>query len=230
MKVTIGCLTVLLGLALLVVFMPNLDTPRTQSRRMQAMMDLKRIGLALSYYEAEHGALPPAVVSDAEGNPLYSWRVLLLPYLEQHNLYEEFDLDQAWDSPANLSLSSKIPTCYICWHLDYSRGETAFVALVSTDERRTAILRETSQALADIAADDGLAATAIVVEDRSHPVIWSQPQDVSPEQFLDNLPTDETITPWVALVTCDTSTSEIENPTRTKLLPLLYANDGKVPK
>lgn len=230
MKAVMGILVILLGLALLVRFMPNLEMPRTEARRMESLRQLKQISLALAAYEADYGTLPPAVVTDAEGNPLYSWRVLLLPYLEQQNLYEQFDLSKAWDAPENLPLASNLPLSYTCWHLDSEEnGETAFVALVSAQEPHTAMLPLAGQPLAKIAAADGLAGTALVVEDRSRPVIWSQPQDVSPEDFLDRLPQAEKFPAWIALVTCDANAFEIENPQRDEVLPLMYVNDGKVP-
>ncbi len=229
MKAVIGFLLILLGLTLLVVFMPPLEQPRSQARRMESLIRLKDIGLALSAYEADYGILPPAVVVDEEGNLLYSWRVLLLPYLESRDLYERFDLGEPWDSPENLPLVSEMPTSYACPHLDSAKGETAFLALVSAGEPRTAMLPETSQTLAEISAADGLAATAMVVEDRTHPVIWSQPLDVSPEEFLDRLPQAERFPAWIALVTCDANAFEIENPQRHDVLPLMYADDRKVP-
>lgn len=63
-------------------------------------------------YSATHGKLPPAVVYGKDGNPLYSWRVLLLPFIEQDALYQEFHLDEPWDSPHNLALLPRMPRTY----------------------------------------------------------------------------------------------------------------------
>ena len=63
-------------------------------------------------YEHEHGHLPPAVVYGQDGTPLYSWRVAILPYLEEHAIYNEFHLDEPWDSPHNLALVPKMPQLY----------------------------------------------------------------------------------------------------------------------
>jgi hypothetical protein len=79
---------------------------------MQAANHLKQISLAFHSYHDQHGRLPPAVVRDAAGKPLHSWRVLLLPYLEQDVLYLEFHLDEPWDSPHNLALLSRMPKVY----------------------------------------------------------------------------------------------------------------------
>jgi len=53
------------------------------------------------------GPLPPAVRKGPDGQPLFSWRVLILPYLEQDHLYRQFNLDEPWDSPHNMSLWKK---------------------------------------------------------------------------------------------------------------------------
>jgi Protein of unknown function (DUF1559) len=74
--------------------------------------DLQAIGSALAAYEAQHGSFPPSALSNADGKPLLSWRVLLLPYLGQTNLYTRFDLTKAWDDPANLPLVNAIPDVY----------------------------------------------------------------------------------------------------------------------
>ena len=63
-------------------------------------------------YVDAHGRFPPAVVYGPRGQPLYSWRVLLLPYIEQPDLYNQFHLDEPWNSPHNLPLLSRIPGTY----------------------------------------------------------------------------------------------------------------------
>jgi hypothetical protein len=69
-------------------------------------------------YAADHGGrLSPAVSRDPEGQPLLSWRVLLLPYIEEGEIEEgelckQFHLDEPWDSPHNLALLPKMPRTY----------------------------------------------------------------------------------------------------------------------
>jgi hypothetical protein len=65
-----------------------------------------------SYAEQHDDRLPPATLYDAEGKPLHSWRVLLLPYLDQDDLYRQFRLDEPWDSPHNLALLPRMPEVY----------------------------------------------------------------------------------------------------------------------
>jgi hypothetical protein len=55
-------------------------------------------------------ALPSNIEKD--GKQLLSWRVRILPYIEEGNLYEQFKLDEPWDSPHNLTLLDKMPLVY----------------------------------------------------------------------------------------------------------------------
>jgi hypothetical protein len=60
-------------------------------------------------YEEQHGQLPPAAVCGEDGTPLLSWRVLLLPFIEQKELFARFKLDEPWDGPNNRELLAEMP-------------------------------------------------------------------------------------------------------------------------
>jgi hypothetical protein len=75
--------------------------------------NLKQLSLALINYAAgKNGYLPPAIVTDTAGRPLYSWRVIILPYFEEDDLYNAFHLDEAWDSPHNIQMLERMPKAY----------------------------------------------------------------------------------------------------------------------
>ena len=71
--------------------------------------NLKQLGLALHAHHDAHNAFPPPAVTDKKGKPLLSWRVALLPQIEQGVLYERFKLDEAWDSEHNLKALKENP-------------------------------------------------------------------------------------------------------------------------
>lgn len=71
---------------------PRMGNSREEARRAESTNKMGDITFALITYEITHGELPPAVVTDASGKPLYSWRVLVLQELERADLYERFDL------------------------------------------------------------------------------------------------------------------------------------------
>ncbi len=87
---------------------PKPANPREAALAVNSQNNLKQIGLALHNYEATYGYLPPAAVVDQNGKPLYSWRVLLLPYLEQDALWKKWKLDEPWDSPNNKPLAETV--------------------------------------------------------------------------------------------------------------------------
>ncbi|HEY1192346.1 MAG TPA: DUF1559 domain-containing protein [Gemmata sp.] len=74
--------------------------------------NLKQIALALHNYHDVNNAFPPAAVCDKKGKPQLSWRVLILPYIEQEALYKEFKLDEPWDSDHNKKLITKMPKTF----------------------------------------------------------------------------------------------------------------------
>lgn len=78
---------------------------RIAAQRMSSQNNLRQLGLAIHTYNDMYNELPPAVVKDAAGKPLYSGIVLLLPFLEQDALYQQFDKSKAWDDPANIGIS-----------------------------------------------------------------------------------------------------------------------------
>jgi prepilin-type processing-associated H-X9-DG protein len=80
--------------------------------RAQSQNNLKQIALAMHNYHDTHGAFPPAAVCDKTGKPMLSWRVLILPYIEQDQLYKEFKLDEPWDSDHNKKLIARMPRTY----------------------------------------------------------------------------------------------------------------------
>src|SRR5262245_55898338 len=77
------------------------------------MNNLRQIALAMHHYaDVYRRGFPPAARCDKDGRPLLSWRVTLLPFLEQMSLYNEFRLDEPWDSRHNISLLGRMPLIY----------------------------------------------------------------------------------------------------------------------
>lgn len=92
--------------------------------------NLKQIGLALLNYEQTYGSLPPAYIADKDGKPIHSWRVLLLPFLEQDEIYAQYDFNQPWDSPHNSKLAKSMPSGLRCAAAgDLPDGYTNYVAV-----------------------------------------------------------------------------------------------------
>ncbi|QDV38406.1 DUF1559 domain-containing protein [Tautonia plasticadhaerens] len=87
---------------------------REAAKRAQCVNNIKQLGLAMHNYHERHKSFPPAYSTDAEGRPLLSWRVHLLAFLEEQTLFDEFHLDEPWDSPHNAALISRMPDVFRC--------------------------------------------------------------------------------------------------------------------
>ena len=84
------------------------------SRRSACKCALKGFGLALHNYHDVHGSFPPAFVLGPDGRKWHSWRVLILPQLEQQALYDVYRFDEPWDGPNNRQLLEKMPEIFSC--------------------------------------------------------------------------------------------------------------------
>ncbi len=96
----------LLSLVCLIAFR-YVREQRQLARNAQCRGRLGQIALALQNHEQETGSLPPLTVSDDRGSPLMSWRVRLLPYFAEREVYAELDLSEPWNSPKNLAVAKR---------------------------------------------------------------------------------------------------------------------------
>ena len=70
--------------------------------------NLRKICSAIINCSKENKGLMPQDIVDKAGKPLLSWRVAILPFVEQEELYAQFKLDEPWDSDNNKKLIAKI--------------------------------------------------------------------------------------------------------------------------
>jgi hypothetical protein len=102
--------------------------------RAKSIDNLVRIGLALHNYHNARSEFPPAVMYGPDGKPWHSWRVLILPYLGQDELYRSYDFDQPWDSPKNRKLIDRMPDVYREPAYGEAKGPFAhYAALIGED-------------------------------------------------------------------------------------------------
>lgn len=139
------------------------DATAHRKARQQSLENLKQIALAMHNYHDTHGYFPPAASSDKNGKPLLSWRVLLLPFLDQNNLYKQFHLDEAWDSPHNKKLADMVLKVYTIPG-QKERGKTYYQVFVGPstmfEHRGGAAVKRGfgSRAAANLPADSGAGA------------------------------------------------------------------------
>lgn len=147
---------------------------RSLTRQMDSLNNLRMVMLAMHNYHSAYNRLPaPAITSD-DGKPLLSWRVAILPFLEEQALYEQFRLDEPWDSEHNLPLSKRLPKVYATAGLRLPPGHTAIHATVGED---IGLRPKDKTAFRDFL--DGLSNTILIIESNADSAVpWSKPADV----------------------------------------------------
>jgi prepilin-type processing-associated H-X9-DG protein len=144
------------------------------ARRAQCMNNLKQIGLALANYQDAFGSLPPAYIADADGRPMHSWRVLILPFLDQQRLYDQYNFREPWNGPNNSKLLDRMPSVFTCPSRNsYPTSLTSYVAITGPG---TMFRGAGSSKFTDVS--DGLDETITVVESLNIVVPWTAPTDL----------------------------------------------------
>lgn len=129
--------------------------------RSSCLNNLLQIGYALRNYRQIHGTYPDDIRA-RDGTSLLSWRVRLLPYIEQDNLYKRFHLDEPWDSPHNRQFAERAPKTYICPSSQMAAGKTCYL-----------------WPRVDNLNPDVTASRVMVIEvDEEYAVPWSSPADL----------------------------------------------------
>ncbi len=166
--------TLVVPAVLVALLLPAVQAAREAARRAQCVNNLKQIALAMHNYESAYGCFPPVATYGKDGKPLVSWRVLILPYLGQQSRYEQFHLDEPWDSPHNKPLGEHGPNVFKCPSEPISEELTAYEVVVDPHSMFTGEPKGVTVA----SVVDGTSNTVLVVESTS-PVPWTKPEDLS---------------------------------------------------
>ncbi len=168
-------------LFLIALLLPTVQSGRDSGHHSACCNHLKQIALALHAYHQANGCFPPAYVADKNGKPMHSWRVLILPFLEEAPLYKTYNFNEPWDGPNNKKLLASRPRVYACPSdsdaYTPSAAQTSYVAVVGPN---AAWAGAKSRSLRS--ADFGGQAshqTVMVVETADSGVAWTDPRDLS---------------------------------------------------
>lgn len=184
-------------IALLPLAVVGLRGSRARADKAECRSKLREIALTIDNYRDFYGSLPPPSVADADGKPLHSWRVLLIPFLEKNWFMDEYVFEEPWDGPHNRRLHreffivedsrridiTKIHNWYTCPAAPPSQGKFCTnyvmvvdpnVGLASSTSLGTGYLskqgwRETKRAGAEL----------MIVEIHDSDIHWMEPRDLS---------------------------------------------------
>ncbi len=165
---SVAVIGILVGLLL-----PAVQAAREAGRRAQSANNLHQISLAILNDVSARGTYPARASFDAQGKPLLSWRVHILPYIAQDVLYKQFHLDEPWDSEHNMKLIPLMPRVYANPSSPARPGMANYLTVCG---KGLMFDGEKGRRPADII--DGTSNTIMVVEaDDDHAVIWTRPED-----------------------------------------------------
>jgi len=186
------------------MLLPAVQQVREAARRTSSMNNQRQLVLALLNYETTNGKFPPAYTVDAAGKPLLSWRVAILPFLDQQDLYDQFHHDEPWDSDHNIELLERMPDIFANPSSPFRAGWTDYVAPMSGD---SILAAGPGNKMATIS--DGTSNTILVMEvGTDQKVPWSSPQNLDIES-LDSLDLDNGHPGTVIVAMCDGSVRNV---------------------
>ncbi len=152
---------------------PDTPNPLVASYRKASVLNLRQIGLATRNYTDTYLSTP----TNGYGFPtrsdkvLLSWRVMLLPFIEQGDLFRLFDLNQPWNSPGNKRLIPKMPKIYKPVRGSAKTGETYYRGFTGPDAYFAGNRGYTQENL-------GNGGNILMVVEAAEPVIWTKPDDL----------------------------------------------------
>lgn len=199
------------------------DLPITAKDVVTSINNLKQIGLAFYNYHDTYIGLP-GNITDKDGKPLLSWRVAILPFVEEVELYKQFKLDEPWDSASNKKLIEKMPKLYTPVRVKAKAGETFYQTF--TGEKALFGGKVKNPKITSIT--DGTSNTGMVFE-AGEAVIWSKPADMPFDEKkalpkLGGLFNGES-----NVLMCDGSVKRLKkNPDEKELKNLIMPADGNV--
>jgi RNA polymerase sigma factor (sigma-70 family) len=203
---------------------PEKEKERTADakQRARSQTNLKQIVIAMHNYHDTHGSFPANVV-DANGKPILSWRVQLLPFLEQEDLYKKFKLDEPWDSENNKPLLKEMPDVFKVGIEPKDSTKTYYQAFAGPGT----VFDPTQQIkITDIT--DGTSNTIGVVE-AGPPVEWTKPADLAYDPKKDLPKLDGPFTNVLMAAGCDGAVHAIKpDVDETSLRRLVERADGEV--
>jgi prepilin-type processing-associated H-X9-DG protein len=228
--IVIGCLGAAAFLVipiLIALLLPAVQQAREAARRTQCRNNLKQIGLALHNYHDVHKAFPAAYTVDAQGKPLHSWRVAILPFLEHGALYNAIDMSQPWDSPRNAQFHSQMPAVFACpSHAGggVAGGMTNYAAIVGD---KCVLQPGKWTPISEVT--DGTSNTLLIAEVTAANIPWMKPEDVEFDKFTylgDPAGFSSHHSGGVNALMCDGAVQFISNSIAPQVLQALFTRNG----
>lgn len=165
------------------LLLPKMQTFSSNSRKQHFKNQLKFIALALHEYQDDFGCLPPAIVKDEQGEPMHSWRAVLIPYLQTKPLFEDcaldYRFDEPWNSPHNQQIAERFPTLF---RGDWTIPETETAPREQRNSKLVAVVDDCtywSENQTRRLGQDRI----LLLEVPELPGLWNEPADISLDEL-----------------------------------------------
>ena len=158
------------------MLLPAVQAVREAARRTTSLNNLRQLSLASLNYESAHRRFPSGDGPVRDGGPAVSWRVKILPYLEEGNLYEQYNFDEPWDSENNMKVAKQMPAVYMNPQSTAQDGYTVYrgvggvSGVMGVDDKGKSVGRTFGE------MSDGASNTIMFVECPDHMAVpWTKP-------------------------------------------------------
>jgi Protein of unknown function (DUF1559) len=156
----------------------------------ESQNNIRQLIIAAHNYESSYQNLPSSFTADAKNKPLLSWRVNLLPFLGEQELYAQFHHDEPWNSEHNLKLAAKMPNVFKHPRLKLAEGKTVYLGVTGKDGLLVApqVILKAAHGRKFNSVLDGISNTIMILEvAEKNAVTWTAPSDFDFEQHPENL-------------------------------------------
>lgn len=164
------------------------------SKKQVRQLHLRSIGQGLIKANQQNISLSQAICRP-NGRQLLSWRVAVLPFLDDSDakaIYQQFKLDEPWDSPSNYPLLAKMPKVFQSPGMEAPENHTYFQVFVTGTGYEKGKFRPLwnpcgpmNHAGSFSTIPDGPAATILLAE-AGRPVPWTKPEDIIVDQSIED--------------------------------------------
>lgn len=159
------------------VYMPAIAAAREAARRTQSTNNMRQIALAMHNYVDTYKAFPASSVLGPDGKTPHSWRVAILPFIEQQALYDQYKFDEPWDSEHNKKLIAIMPEIYRSPLDNGPAGNTSYFVLTGEHTIFPSQPTKPGKGIGFAKITDGTSNTILVVEAKRD-IPWTKPEDI----------------------------------------------------
>jgi hypothetical protein len=178
-----SCMSVLV-IILVALLLPAISAARDAARRNGSINQMRQLAIGMVNHESATGRFPAAGADSNGKRPNLSWRVHILPHIDESSLYEQFHLDEPWDSDHNRALVSSMPPFFQPPGFDLEPGMTVYLAATGP----SMAFQGDAPKVSDFR--DGASNTILLVEvSPENAVVWTKPDDFEfdPAASMDTL-------------------------------------------